>query len=92
MKKLEDISTTFVWDGREVTAWGDCDYDTHKVDLGPEGHRKHCFVHVPCDMSISRLQVAHGDKDIENPDKNLLQLAERLLLEEADAKIMYATA
>jgi len=87
MKKLEDVSTTFIWGGREVTAWGDCDYQVHKVDLGPEGHREHCFAHVPYDMSISRISVCHGDKEIENPEKIMLEFAEQLLLEEADAQL-----
>jgi hypothetical protein len=42
---------------------------------------------VPYDMSISRITVCHGDKDIENPEKIMLEFAEQLLLEEADAQL-----
>jgi hypothetical protein len=41
-------------------------------------------------MSISKLQVAHGDKDIENPEKELLEFAEQLLMEEADEQLCEA--
>jgi hypothetical protein len=90
MKKLEDIKVTFIWGGREVTAWGDCDYQTHKVDIGPQGHREHYFADVPYDMSISRLKVAHGDQDIANPEPELLEFAEQLLMEEADEQLCEA--
>jgi hypothetical protein len=87
MKKLEDIKVTFIWGGREVTAWGDCDYQTHKIDIGPEGYREHVIADVPYDMSISRITVCHGDMDIENPEPELLEFAEQLLMEEADEQL-----
>ncbi len=87
MKKLEDIKVTFIWGGREVTAWGDCDYQTHRIDIGPEGHREHVMADVPYDMSISRLKVAHGDQDIASPEPELLEFAEQLLIEEADEQL-----
>jgi len=84
MKKLEDIQVTFIWGGRAVTAFADVDYKTHKIDIGPEGYREHVFADVPYDMSLSRVSVCHGDKDIENPEADLMEFAEQLLLEEAD--------
>lgn len=87
MKKLEDIKVTFIWGGREVTAWGDCDYQTHKIDIGPEGYREHVMADVPYDMAISRLSVCHGDADITNPEPELIEFAEQLLMEEADEQL-----
>ncbi|NDD81908.1 MAG: hypothetical protein EBZ53_05000 [Verrucomicrobia bacterium] len=87
MKKLEDIKVTFIWGGREVTAWGDCDYQTHKIDIGPEGYREHVMADVPYDMSISRLQLTYGDAYVTNPEPELLEFAEQLLIEEADEQL-----
>jgi hypothetical protein len=41
-------------------------------------------------MSISRLKVAHGDQDIANPEPELLEFAEQLLMEEADEQLCEA--
>jgi hypothetical protein len=87
MKKIEDIKVTFIWGGREVTAWGDCDYKTHRIDIGPQGYREHVMADVPYDMSISRITVCHGDADIANPEPELLEFAEQLLMEEADEQL-----
>lgn len=87
MKKLEDIRVTFIWGGREVTAWGDCDYQTHKIDIGPEGYREHVMADVPYDMSISRLKLTYGDAYVTNPEPELLEFAEQLLIEEADEQL-----
>jgi hypothetical protein len=42
---------------------------------------------VPYDMSISRITVCHGDADIANPEPELLEFAEQLLMEEADEQL-----
>jgi len=91
MKKLEDIRVSFIWGGREVTAWGDCDYETHRIDIGPQGHWEHYIADVPYEMSISRLSVCHdGNRDIENPEPELLEFAEQLLIEEANEQLCEA--
>ena len=87
MKKLEDIQVTFIWGGRAVTAFADVDYKTHKIDIGPEGYREHVMADVPYDMSLSRLSVCHGDQDIKEPESDLLEFAEQLLMEEADERL-----
>ena len=45
---------------------------------------------VPYDMSLSRVSVCHGDKDIETPEPELLEFAEQLLMEEADERLCEA--
>lgn len=87
MRKLEDISVTFIWGGKAVTAFADVDYKTHKIDIGPEGYREHVMADVPYDMSLSRLSVCHGDQDIKEPEADLLEFAEQLLMEEADERL-----
>jgi hypothetical protein len=87
MKKLEDISVSFIWEGREVTAWGDCEYETHKVDVGPWGYREHVMAEVPYELFISKCNLAHGDKDITEPEEDLLEFAKELLMEEANEQL-----
>lgn len=87
MKKLEDLRVTFIWGGMEVTAFADVEYKTHKVDLGPQGYREHVMCDVPYEMSVSGLEVCHGDRDIDDPEPELLEFAEQLLLEEADEQL-----
>jgi hypothetical protein len=42
-------------------------------------------------MYISRLSVCHdGNKDIENPEPELLEFAEQLLMEEANEQLCEA--
>jgi hypothetical protein len=91
MKKLEDIRVSFIWGGREVTAWGDCEYLTHKIDIGPQGRWEKYIADVPYEMYISRLSVCYdGNKDIENPEPELLEFAEQLLMEEANEQLCEA--
>lgn len=90
MKKLEDISVTFIWGGRAVTAFADVEYKTHKVDLGPQGYREHVMCEVPYEMNVVRLAVCHGDRDIDAPEPELLEFAEQLLMEEADERLCEA--
>jgi peptide methionine sulfoxide reductase MsrB len=84
MKKLEDISVTFIWGGKQITAYADVNYKTHRVDLGPEGHRENVFCDVPYDMSLSRVCIYDADKQIEDAEEDLAEFAEQLLMEEAD--------
>jgi hypothetical protein len=84
MKKLEDISVTFIWGGKQIIAYADVNYKTHRVDLGPEGHRENVFCDVPYDMSLSRVCIYDADKQIEDAEEDLAEFAEQLLMEEAD--------
>jgi peptide methionine sulfoxide reductase MsrB len=84
MKKLEDISVTFIWGGKQITAYADVNYKTHRVDVGPEGHRENVFCDVPYDMSLSRVCIYDADKQIEDAEEDLAEFAEQLLMEEAD--------
>jgi hypothetical protein len=84
MKKLEDISVTFIWGGKQITAYADVNYKTHRVDLGPEGHRENVFCDVPYDMSLSQVCIYDADKQIEDAEEDLAEFAEQLLMEEAD--------
>jgi hypothetical protein len=91
MKKLEDISVTFIWGGKQIIAYADVNYKTHRVDLGPEGHRENVFCDVPYDMSLSRVSVCHGDQELIDAEEDLAEFAEQLLMEEAD-EILCETA
>jgi peptide methionine sulfoxide reductase MsrB len=84
MKKLEDISVTFIWGGKQIIAYADVNYKTHRVDLGPEGHRENVFCDVPYDMNLSRVCIYDADKQIEDAEEDLAEFAEQLLMEEAD--------
>jgi hypothetical protein len=86
MKKIEDIQVTFIWGGKEATAFADVIYKTHRVDIGPQGHREHYMADVPYDMDISRVEVMIDGKEIKD-EENLTEFATQLLLEEADYQL-----
>lgn len=86
MKKLEDITVTFIWGGKEATAFADVIYKTHRVDIGPQGHRESYMADVPYDMDLSRIEVMIDGKQIKD-DENLKEFATQLLLEEADYQL-----
>jgi hypothetical protein len=90
MKKLEDIQVTFIWGGRAVTAFADVDYKTHKIDIGPMMHKEHVFTDAPYDMEVKRLELVYGNDPVPNPEEDMVEFAEQLLLEEADERLSLA--
>ena len=86
MKKLEDITVTFIWSGKEATAFADVVYKTHRVDIGPQVHREHYMADVPYDMDLARIEVLIDGQQVKD-DENLTEFAMQLLLEEADYQL-----
>ena len=86
MKKLEDITVTFIWGGKEATAFADVIYKTHRVDIGPQGHREHYMADVPYDMDLAKIEVLIDGQEVKD-DENLTEFATQLLLEEADYQL-----
>ena len=90
MKKLEDISVTFIWGGKAVTAFADVEYKTHKVDLGPVYMKEHFMSDVPYEMEVKRLELVYGNDPVPDPEEDMKEFAEQLLLEEADERLSMA--
>jgi hypothetical protein len=86
MKKIQDITVTFIWGGKEATAFADVIYKTHRIDIGPQGHREHYMADVPYDMDLVNLEVLIDGNKIKDDD-NLREFASQLLLEEADYQL-----
>lgn len=81
---IKDIGVDFLFNGQEHAAYGDAEITTSKEDIGPCGYQDHRMAYVVSDVVMSQVAITCGGEDVKNPSKELLELAESKLSDQAE--------
>lgn len=81
---MEDLMVEFDLEGKSYSASADAEVKVAVEDVGPVGYREHCYCDCIQDAIFSKLEIWLDGQKLENPEKELVEEAERRLMRETE--------
>jgi len=81
---MEDLMVEFDLDCKSYSASADAEVKVAVEDVGPVGYREHCYCDCIQDVIFSKLEIWLDGQKLENPEKELVEEAERRLMRETE--------